>query len=89
MTGRPFNHTTKATWETIHRAVSGGKLCPSKHEESAATMRKFFRDRAVLHHVVEAVLPATDLCYSADRSGTRGRKEAMDKALVNLGQVKP
>lgn len=44
--GRPYNYTTKATWETVHRAVSGGKLCPSKHEESAATMRKFFRNRA-------------------------------------------
>lgn len=44
--GQPFNYTTKATWETVHRAVSGGKLCPSKHEETAATMRKFFRHRA-------------------------------------------
>lgn len=44
--GRPYNYTTKATWETVHRAVSGGKLCPSKHEESAAMMRKFFRGRA-------------------------------------------
>jgi hypothetical protein len=44
--GKPFNFTTKATWETVHRAVSGGKLCPSKHEETAATMRKFFRGRA-------------------------------------------
>lgn len=44
--GNPYNYTTKATWETVHRAVSGGKLCPSKHEESAAMMRKFFRGRA-------------------------------------------
>jgi hypothetical protein len=44
--GQPYNFTTKATWETVHRAVSGGKLCPSKHEETAATMRKFFRHRA-------------------------------------------
>ena len=44
--GKPFNYTTKATWETVHRAVSGGKLCPSKHEETAATMKKFFRGRA-------------------------------------------
>jgi hypothetical protein len=44
--GQPYNYTTKATWETIHRAVSGGKLCPSKHEATAATMKKFFRSRA-------------------------------------------
>jgi hypothetical protein len=44
--GQPYDFTTKATWETVHRAVSGGKLCPSKHEATAATMRKFFRHRA-------------------------------------------
>lgn len=44
--GKPFNYTTKPTWQAIHRAVSGGNLCPSKHEETAATMRKFFRGRA-------------------------------------------
>ncbi len=44
--GKPFNYTTKATWASVHRAVSGGKLCPSKREESAATMAKFFRNRA-------------------------------------------
>ena len=44
--GKPFNYTTKATWETVHRAVSGGKLCPSKFEETAATMKRFFRGRA-------------------------------------------
>lgn len=43
--GKPFNYTTKATWETVHRAVSGGKLCPSKREATAATMSKFFRNR--------------------------------------------
>jgi hypothetical protein len=44
--GRPYDYTTRATWETIHRAVSGGKLCPSKREETAATMKRFFRTRA-------------------------------------------
>lgn len=44
--GRPYDYTTKATWQTLHRAVSGGKLCPSKHEETAAMMQKFFRGRA-------------------------------------------
>ena len=44
--GRDYNYTTKATWQTVHRAVSGGKLCPSKHEETAAMMQKFFRGRA-------------------------------------------
>lgn len=44
--GREFDYTTKATWETIHRAVSGGKLCPSKSENVAAIMGKYFRGRA-------------------------------------------
>lgn len=44
--GRDFMYTTKATWETIHRAVSGGKLCPSKSENVAAIMGKYFRGRA-------------------------------------------
>ena len=44
--GQPYDYTTQATWETIHRAVSGGKLCPGKREATAATMRKFFRSRA-------------------------------------------
>jgi hypothetical protein len=44
--GRSYQHTTRATWETIHRAVSGGKLCPSKNENVAAIMGKYFRSRA-------------------------------------------
>ncbi len=44
--GQPYNYSTRATWETVHRAVSGGKLCPSKREATAATMSKFFRGRA-------------------------------------------
>lgn len=44
--GREYDYTTKATWETIHRAVSGGKLCPSKSENVAAIMGKYFRGRA-------------------------------------------
>ncbi|MCY1053831.1 hypothetical protein [Nannocystis sp. SCPEA4] len=44
--GRRFQHTTRATWETVHRAVSGGKLCPSKSENVAAIMGKYFRGRA-------------------------------------------
>jgi len=44
--GHPFQHTTRATWEAVHRAVSGGKLCPSKSENVAAIMGKYFRSRA-------------------------------------------
>lgn len=44
--GRKFDYTTRATWETVHRAVSGGKLCPSKSENVAAIMGKYFRGRA-------------------------------------------
>lgn len=44
--GRSYKYTTRATWETIHRAVSGGKLCPSKSENVAAIMGKYFRSRA-------------------------------------------
>lgn len=44
--GQPYNFSTRPTWETVHRAVSGGKLCPSKREATAATMGKFFRGRA-------------------------------------------
>lgn len=44
--GRQYDYTTKATWETVHRAVSGGKLCPSKSENVAAIMGKYFRGRA-------------------------------------------
>ena len=44
--GNSFDYRTKATWETIHRAVSGGKLCPSKSENVAAIMGKYFRGRA-------------------------------------------
>lgn len=44
--GKTFDYTTKATWETVHRAVSGGKLCPSKSENLASIMGKYFRGRA-------------------------------------------
>jgi hypothetical protein len=44
--GQPYNYSTRATWETVHRAVSGGKLCPTRREATAATMSKFFRGRA-------------------------------------------
>src|SRR5690606_33555595 len=44
--GRSFDYRTKATWETVHRAVSGGKLCPSQSENVAAIMGKYFRGRA-------------------------------------------
>lgn len=44
--GRSFDYKTRATWETIHRAVSGGKLCPSRSENVAAIMGKYFRSRA-------------------------------------------
>lgn len=44
--GRTYRHTTRATWESVHRAVSGGKLCPSKNENVAAIMGKYFRGRA-------------------------------------------
>ena len=45
--GKPYDYTTRATWETLHRAVSGGKLCPGKHEATAATLKQYFRDRAL------------------------------------------
>ncbi|MCA9636623.1 MAG: hypothetical protein KC420_11405 [Myxococcales bacterium] len=44
--GDTFDITVEPTWGNIHRAVSGGKICPSKHEERAATMRKYFDARA-------------------------------------------
>ncbi len=44
--GQPYDYTTRTTWETVHRAVSGGKLCPSKHEATAATLKQYFRGRA-------------------------------------------
>jgi len=44
--GQPFDYTTRITWETVHRAVSGGKLCPSKHEATAATLKQYFHGRA-------------------------------------------
>lgn len=44
--GREYDYKTKATWETIHRAVSGGKMCPSQSENVAAIMGKYFRNRA-------------------------------------------
>ena len=44
--GKPYDYTTRATWETVHRAVSGGKLCPGKHEATAATLKQYFRHRA-------------------------------------------
>ncbi len=44
--GQPYDYVPRATWETVHRAVSGGKLCPSKHEATAATLKGYFRGRA-------------------------------------------
>ncbi|MEZ4381684.1 MAG: hypothetical protein R3A79_10060 [Nannocystaceae bacterium] len=44
--GESFDITLEPTWFNIHRAVSGGKICPSKHEDRAATMRKYFVARA-------------------------------------------
>ena len=43
--GRQYDYPAEATWQTLHRAVSGGKLCPSKHEDSAV-MQELFRGRA-------------------------------------------
>jgi hypothetical protein len=43
--GRPYDYTTQATWETVHRAVSGGKLCPGKHE-ATGSLKQDFRHRA-------------------------------------------
>ncbi len=44
--GESFDITLEPTWYNVHRAVSGGKICPSKHEERAASMRKYFVGRA-------------------------------------------
>ncbi len=44
--GESFDITLDPTWYNVHRAVSGGKICPSKHEERAASMRKYFVRRA-------------------------------------------
>lgn len=44
--GESFDVTLEPTWYNIHRAVSGGKICPTKHEERAASMRKYFVGRA-------------------------------------------
>ncbi len=44
--GETYDFKTTPTWATIHRAVNGGKLCPSKHENRAAIMRKYFNARA-------------------------------------------
>jgi len=44
--GEYFDYQSEPTWTNIHRAVSGGKLCPSRHEERAAIMRKYFTKRA-------------------------------------------
>lgn len=44
--GETFSFQTTPTWATIHRAVNGGKLCPSKHEDRAAVTRKYFNARA-------------------------------------------
>ena len=45
--GETYDFRTTPTWATIHRAVNGGKLCPSKHENQAAIMRKYFNARAI------------------------------------------
>lgn len=44
--GDTFDIKVEPTWGNLHRAVSGGKICPSKSEERAATMRKYFNARA-------------------------------------------
>jgi len=44
--GEFFDVTLEPTWFNVHRAVSGGKICPTKHEERAASMRKYFVGRA-------------------------------------------
>ncbi|MCA9717976.1 MAG: hypothetical protein KC468_25105, partial [Myxococcales bacterium] len=44
--GETYTFNGKPTWRSIHRAVNGGKLCPSKHEDQASIMRKYFDARA-------------------------------------------
>ncbi|MCA9690935.1 MAG: hypothetical protein R3A51_05040 [Nannocystaceae bacterium] len=44
--GEAFDYQTEPTWAAVHRAVSGGKVCPAKHENQAAIMRKYFNARA-------------------------------------------
>lgn len=44
--GEWYDYKSEPTWTNVHRAVSGGKLCPSRHEERAAIMRKYFTKRA-------------------------------------------
>ena len=49
--GETFDIHVEPTWGNIHRAVSGGKICPSKSEERAATMRKYFNNRAARYGI--------------------------------------
>jgi hypothetical protein len=49
--GESFDVVVEPTWGNIHRAVSGGKICPSKSEDRAATMRKYFNNRAARYGI--------------------------------------
>ncbi len=44
--GEHYTFNGEPTWATIHRAVNGGKLCPSKKVDQASMMRKYFDARA-------------------------------------------
>lgn len=44
--GRTYDHVMRATWESVHRAVSGGKMCPTPNPDIASIMGKYFRTRA-------------------------------------------
>lgn len=78
--GRDYNYTTKATWQTVHRAVSGGKLCPSKHEETAAMMQKFFRGRAA-RFGLDPDKPVTAKMLGLEPEGEWGSQVEMVRGL--------
>ncbi len=83
--GKPFNYTTKPTWQAIHRAVSGGKLCPSKHEETAATMQKFFRGRAARVGLnPDQIVTAKMLGLEPDKGLDGTKWDTQEKMLMGL-----
>lgn len=74
-------------WNTV--AILPDLIREMADEEPGEDEPQSALDYRFAAEVVEAMLPATDLSYDSGRSRSNKRKEAMGKALINLGQVKP
>ncbi|HRI09720.1 MAG TPA: hypothetical protein PKW35_17985 [Nannocystaceae bacterium] len=80
--GETFDVVVEPTWGNLHRAVNGGKICPSKSEERAATMRKYFNNRAARYGIdPEEVVTLKSLGKEPSR-GLDGESWASQEAMV-------